>query len=135
MDRLDHFRRYARDAKTPAELNKAIDELGPLPRFEQRGTLGGDIHGKDDIYDKGTAMEQAEAIYEYARRMGVRIQALFRELAEVQIPPPQSDPFLGMQTVQEWCVLADRVLLGARNKQAEVDSEKKPIGFLTEAQS
>jgi len=58
MDSLSHFSRLVTDVKTPADLNKAIEELGPLPRYAIIETFG------DDIHDEKPAIEQAQAVYE-----------------------------------------------------------------------
>jgi hypothetical protein len=87
----------ANDAKTPKELYDAIEELGPLPRYH---TLI-DSKGKKEHLTE-PAVEEAKAVYAHARQIAIWIRKSKPDLQP--LPPTETDPFLGLQTIQEWCV-------------------------------
>lgn len=97
--RLNLFSGYAKDVKTPEELFEAIDKLGPLPLYR---TIGVNNKQEDDIYDFESAKKEAHIVYEFARRIAISL----RKSKQIQtpLPPPQTDPFLGISTIKEWCI-------------------------------
>lgn len=106
-DRLNLFGSYAKGANTPQKLYEAIHKLGPLPLYHEVGTgskipSGELTTNKNDIKDKEPARDDAYAIYEYARRIAIALRNTNPDL--VKLPPTETDPFLGLQTIQEWCI-------------------------------
>ncbi len=97
--RLNLFSGYAKDVKTPEELYDAIDKLGPLPLYWATS-----INNKqeDDIYDFESAKKEAHIVYELARRIAINLKK--SKQIQTRVPPPENDPFFGMQTIKEWCI-------------------------------
>jgi hypothetical protein len=125
MDRLyllHVFAGHANNAKTPQELYEAIEKLGPLPR----------CHGITDGKGKRTeliepAVEQARSIYAHAWKVATWLRHSNPNLP--LLPPTEADPFLGLQTVSEWCINAVDL---AEKEKAERESHQGKIGFLGE---
>ncbi len=133
-DTLHVFAGYANDAKTPRELCDAIEELGPLPRYHgqlraiPRKTLASGAinpryvevmdlieNGKAEktvsgqhyvVKDKEAAVEVAKTIYRHARQVAIWLRQDTPKLAS--LPLSEADPFLGLQTVQDWCIDAEK---------------------------
>ena len=103
MDRLNCFAGYAKNIKTPKDLYEAIHKFGPLPRYH---TVGVNAKQEDDIHLKEPAVEDANAIYEFVRRIATNLRKSKPEL--LPLPPTETDPFLGLQTIQEWCIDAEK---------------------------
>ena len=78
--------------------------------------------------DKEPALEEAKAVYAHARQTAIRLKESNPSLPP--IPPPQTDPYLGMQTIQEWCLDAEgRKPTPAKGKpviprEGEIDEEE-----------
>ena len=120
MDRLHCFARYANDAKTPQELDEAIEKLGPLPRYWEVETFEG-----IDKQEK-PAVDEAKAVYAYARKMVLGLRKSKSDLPP--LPPTETDPFLGLQTIQEWCIGADRTAAEGKAGATQETKEKKKRG-------
>jgi len=101
--RLNVFSSYAKDVKTSKELCDAIEKLGPLPRY---WSICVNSKQKDDICDFESAKKEAQAVYEHAR--GIAINLRKSEQIHTPLPPPQDNPFLGIQTIKEWCIDASK---------------------------
>ena len=97
--RLNVFSGYAKDVKTPKELYEAIEKLGPLPRY---WLIGVNDKQEDDIPDFDSAEKDAQIIYEAVTRVAINLRKSNPSLPP--LPPPQIDPFLGVQTIKEWCI-------------------------------
>ena len=110
----------ANDAKTPKELYDAIEELGPLPRYH---TLI-DSKGKEEHLTE-PAVEEAKAVYAHARKIAIWLRKSKPDLPP--LTPTETDPFLGLQTIQDWCIEAEKT-----RQPAETDSQQSKIGFLQE---
>jgi hypothetical protein len=108
----------ANDAKTPKELYEAIECLGPLPRYLTRH----DCTGKETHLTE-SAVEEAKAVYLHARKIANWIRKSKPDLPP--LPPSETDPFLGIQTVSEWCIEADL----AEKEEAERNSQRGKFGF------
>ena len=119
MDRLDYFADYAKDIKTPKGLYEAIHKFGPLPRYH---IVGVNAKQEDDILLKEPAVEDANAIYEFVRRIATHLRKAKPEL--LPLPPTETDPFLGLQTIQEWCIEAEKT-----THPSETDSQQGKFGF------
>ena len=93
MDRLHLFARYASDHETPQGLYDAFVKLGPLPRYWEDG--GG-------VRDYDSAQKEAQTIYIAARQYAIRLRKAQPDLPP--LPPTETDPFLGLQSIQDWCI-------------------------------
>jgi hypothetical protein len=149
MERWQLFGEYTKNAKTPGDLCKAIQELGPLPHChtfseplppkmihirdsiavnpkwldmveavrQRRGQFKdkhGNVLGLDDqgvllgrgvdfVHDETEpAAKDADLVYRHARQTAIRLRASRPGLP--LLPPTETDPFLGFQTIQEWSV-------------------------------
>jgi len=108
----------ANDAKTPKELYDAIEKLGPLPRYHGFH----DSKGKEER-QREPAVEEARAVYAHARKIAIRLRKYNPGFPP--LPPTEADPFLGLQTVSEWCInTADLA-----EQPAETDSKPSKFGF------
>jgi hypothetical protein len=129
MDRLDYFASYAKDIKTPKDLYEAIHKFGPLPRYH---IVGVNAKQEDDIHLKEPAVEDANAIYEFVRRIATHLRKDKPELPP--LPPTETDPFLGLQTIQEWCIDAEKTTkpadLARKQKKDEQTASGGIIGQL-----
>ena len=117
MDNLHYFASHANGAKTPKDLCEALDHLGPLPRyvekcppvprhFKKLGVPLSDWAKDNTIREAEPAIEDARAIYAHARRIAIRLRESQPDLPP--LPPTETDPFLGLQTMQEWCIEGDK---------------------------
>jgi len=98
--RLNLFSSYAKDVKTPEGLYEAIDKLGPLPRY---WSICVNNKQEYDIYDFESAKKEAQAVYEFARRIAINLRK--SKKIQTPLPPPQTeDPFLDISTIKEWCI-------------------------------
>ncbi|MBN1391994.1 MAG: hypothetical protein JW947_04230 [Sedimentisphaerales bacterium] len=112
------------DAKTPKEFYKAIEKLGPLPRYL------GIINGKgEETKLIEPAVEEARAVYAHARKIAIQLRESEPDLPP--LPPTEIDPFLGLQTVSEWCISATNL---ANLKPTETDSQQAKFGFRSKAE-
>ena len=102
--RLNIFAGYANDARTPKELYEAIEKLGPLPR--QHIIVGNKRGGQEVERDFDSAQRVAEAIYGCARQVAIGLRESNPDLPP--LPPTETDPFLGLQSIQDWCINAPR---------------------------
>ncbi len=84
MDALGYFASYAKDINTPKDLYEAIHHLGPLPRYH--------IVGVNHL--KEPAIEEANAVYEFVRRIATQLRKDKPEL--LPLPRTEKDPFLGL---------------------------------------
>jgi hypothetical protein len=95
--RLNVFRGYAKDVKTPKELFDAIEKLGPLPRY---WSISVNKKQEDDIHDFESAEKEARIIHEAITRVAINLRKSNPDLPPL---PQQTDPFLGVQAYREWC--------------------------------
>jgi hypothetical protein len=111
MDALEFFAHHVKNAKTPAELRKALEALGPLPRCFKPAAAEGQVNvipgpGAYDVEDTERAIENAKRCYVHVRQ-----KALDLWQANPALPPPpaiERDPHLAMQTITQWCTDAER---------------------------
>jgi hypothetical protein len=119
-------------SKTPKELHEAIEKLGPLPRciekcgptprhFRKLGLPLADWVKANTIQDREQAVENAKAIYAHARGIALELRKSKSDLPT--LPPSETDPFLGLQTITEWCIDAERRV------NAQQASKGKRMGF------
>lgn len=119
-DRLHIFSGYANDARSPEELREAIEKLGPLPRYHEKGFLNQDT-GKSETEecDFDSALKVAQAIYGHCRKKAIKLWASNPKLPP--LPQTENDPFLGMGTMSSWCIEASTRL------QEEAKLWKRPL--------
>jgi len=130
MDSLQFLAEYTKDVKTPAGLLKAITDLGPLPRYFKAAAAEGHVNvipgpAAYDVEDKEAAFENARRCYLFARQKAIDLRRDNPSLPPV--PPPQADPFLGLQGIQEWCIEAMTPDAAANTTAKPVD-RPTPVG-------
>ena len=111
MDALQFLAHHVKNAKTPAELRKAIDALDPLPRYFKGAAAEGHVNvipgpAAYHVEDTEAALDNAKRCYVHARQKALDLRTHNPELPA--LPPPQADPLLGLQTVNEWCTETER---------------------------
>ena len=134
MDTLNCFANYAKGANTPQKLYEAIEKLGPLPRVVFVGTgskrPSGDLTtNKDDTKDKESAEDEAKAVYEFARRIAIGLLKANPDFPKLR--PTETDPFLGLQTIQEWCIEAQKVVNKPNGKSRKIFGDKFEVWGLS----
>jgi len=107
----DSVRGAASDAKTPKELYDAInmplpryhEKGGPLPRnWRRRGLPLSEIVEANTKRETEPAVEDGRVLYAHARQTAIRLRESQPGLPP--LPATETDPFLGLQTIQEWCI-------------------------------
>ena len=119
MSKLDEFAEHAKDVKSRADLCKAIDKVGTLPRYHERGVFKGTVFATPSGVIKLTepAEQEAKELYEYVRDIATNLR-------DKPLPKYETNPFEGIRTMKEWCLL-ERTQDAADNDDNDKLSEDK----------
>ena len=125
MSILDDFNQRSGKIESPKDLYAAIKEYGPLPRYHERECFAGEVclpyqTGDGVIRETEPAEQDARDLYHHVRAIAISLRESNPNLKP--LPKSETDPFVGIQTIQEWCLDTDAD--GGDAKSADNGSNK-----------
>jgi hypothetical protein len=128
MSILDDFGQHSGKIELPKDLYAAIDRFGTLPRYHESGGFEGKVYIRHQgtvkipvalVKDREPAEQDARDIYHHVRAIAIKLLESNPNLTP--LPKSETDPFVGIQTIQEWCL--DTNAEGSNTEGASSDAD------------